>query len=121
MLSSVRVLFGEQGVWGPDTGHGKQRATPGILQGARGGRGAAGSSLPSHAARAGLPTLLHLSLAASPPRCHRVLLALALRGLAYRHVGIVQLQDNPTKARRGGWVFGPESPDPLFPGSKDLW
>lgn len=54
------------------------------------------------------------------PWCHRVLLALALRGLAVRHVGVVNMLDDPTKARRGGWVFGSACPDPLY-GAADLW
>lgn len=54
------------------------------------------------------------------PWCHRVLLALALRGLAVRHVAVVRLEDDPTRARRGGWVFSKSSPDPVF-GAADLW
>ncbi|PNW72916.1 hypothetical protein CHLRE_14g611517v5 [Chlamydomonas reinhardtii] len=31
-----------------------------------------------------------------------------------------RLEDDPTRARRGGWVFGAADPDPVF-GAADLW
>ncbi len=70
----------------------------------------------------------HLYLGNACPWCHRVALALVLRGLARPsggagsapHVTVSRLVDDPTKARRGGWVFGADSPDPLF-GARDLW
>ena len=53
------------------------------------------------------------------PWCHRVLLTLALRGLA-GHISYSRLRDEPEHATRGGWVFGRDEPDPVF-GAKDLW
>jgi putative glutathione S-transferase len=56
--------------------------------------------------------------ARAPPRCHRVLLALALRGLSGA-IGVTRLLDEPERATRGGWVM-PRGGDPVF-GAKDLW
>ncbi|GBF94142.1 glutathione-dependent reductase [Raphidocelis subcapitata] len=50
--------------------------------------------------------------------CHRVALALALRGLS-GSVRVVALRDEPERATRGGWVM-PPSGDPVF-GARDLW
>lgn len=50
------------------------------------------------------------------PWCHRVKLALALRGLEDDFI-IIQAVDAPEKASRGGWVF--DSPEPVF-GCRDL-
>ncbi|GFR42702.1 hypothetical protein Agub_g3625, partial [Astrephomene gubernaculifera] len=36
------------------------------------------------------------------------------------HVGLTWLEDDPTRARRGGWVLGARDPDPVF-GARDLW
>ncbi|KAJ9506260.1 hypothetical protein QJQ45_014132 [Haematococcus lacustris] len=36
------------------------------------------------------------------------------------HVSITQLADDPTRARRGGWVFDASEPDPVW-GAQDLW
>ncbi|KAL6755645.1 putative glutathione S-transferase [Haematococcus lacustris] len=36
------------------------------------------------------------------------------------HVSITQLADDPTRARRGGWVFDASDPDPVW-GAQDLW
>jgi hypothetical protein len=36
------------------------------------------------------------------------------------HITVVRVIDDPTKARRGGWVFGGEDPDPVW-GAQDLW
>ncbi|KAK3288051.1 hypothetical protein CYMTET_4461 [Cymbomonas tetramitiformis] len=52
------------------------------------------------------------------PWCHRVLLVLAIRGLR-GDVGVGELQDNPEKATRGGWVF-PGMKDPVS-GCRDLY
>jgi glutathionyl-hydroquinone reductase len=51
------------------------------------------------------------------PWCHRVLLALAVRGLAGT-ISITHLLDEPERATRGGWIMG--KPEPVF-GAKDLW
>lgn len=50
------------------------------------------------------------------PWCHRVLLALIVRGLL-PSVTLVNMTDDPERASRGGWVF--EGPDPIF-GCSDL-
>ena len=50
------------------------------------------------------------------PWCHRVLLALILRGLL-PGVMVINAADDPERASRGGWVF--DSPDPVF-GAADL-
>ncbi len=92
----------------------------------------------------------HVYLGNACPWCHRVAIALVLRGLALpppthtatpqassasssaaapgrvvpqqqqQHVTVTRLLDDPTRARRGGWVFGAADPDPLF-GAADLW
>lgn len=88
----------------------------------------------------------HVYLGNACPWCHRVAIALVLRGLALpppthtstqpppaaagapgrvvpqqqQHVTVTRLLDDPTRARRGGWVFGSADPDPLF-GAADLW
>ncbi|MEW5299857.1 MAG: hypothetical protein WDW36_002831 [Sanguina aurantia] len=61
----------------------------------------------------------HLYLGNACGWCHRVLLTLVLRGLA-GHVSVSQLTDDAEKARRGGWVFDAQNPDPVF-GAQDLW
>lgn len=53
------------------------------------------------------------------PWCHRTVLAVKLLGLEDA-VGVTVLEDDPTKARRGGWVFGAKNPDPLL-GCSDLF
>ena len=50
------------------------------------------------------------------PWCHRVMLALVLRGLL-PHVGVTHAVDDAERASRGGWVF--DTPDPVF-GARDL-
>lgn len=52
------------------------------------------------------------------PWCHRAKLAVAVRG-AEALVRVVELDDDPAKARRGGWSFSAENPDPVF-GAADL-
>ncbi|KAG2492999.1 hypothetical protein HYH03_008663 [Edaphochlamys debaryana] len=90
----------------------------------------------------------HLYLGNACPWCHRVAIAAVLRGhfrpasftsgsssapangdpkagakagpgggLA---VSYTRLEDDPTRARRGGWVLSAADPDPLF-GAADLW
>mmetsp|Transcript_55092 Transcript_55092/g.165041 ORF Transcript_55092/g.165041 Transcript_55092/m.165041 type:complete len:285 (-) Transcript_55092:408-1262(-) len=53
--------------------------------------------------------------------CHRAVLAASLRSASPTEVGITRLVDDPTKASRGGWIFGPSPSqrDPLF-GCADL-
>eukprot|EP00471_Norrisiella_sphaerica_P003741 CAMPEP_0184490604 /NCGR_PEP_ID=MMETSP0113_2-20130426/18289_1 /TAXON_ID=91329 /ORGANISM="Norrisiella sphaerica, Strain BC52" /LENGTH=420 /DNA_ID=CAMNT_0026874555 /DNA_START=101 /DNA_END=1363 /DNA_ORIENTATION=- len=50
------------------------------------------------------------------PWCHRVLLVKALRGIPNDVLPHTALIDDPTKASRGGWVFGEslEMRDPVF-------
>ncbi|KAG2423393.1 hypothetical protein HXX76_015358 [Chlamydomonas incerta] len=80
----------------------------------------------------------HLYLGNACPWCHRVALAAVLRGwfrplpaaLGLPAAGAgagpralmtyTRLEDDPTRARRGGWVFGAADPDPVF-GATDLW
>jgi glutathionyl-hydroquinone reductase len=50
------------------------------------------------------------------PWCHRVALALALRGLT-NNITVIRAIDDPERASRGGWVFN--SPEPAF-GARDL-
>jgi putative glutathione S-transferase len=50
------------------------------------------------------------------PWCHRVALALALRGLT-SNITVIRAIDDPERASRGGWVFN--DPEPAF-GAKDL-
>ena len=52
------------------------------------------------------------------PWCHRTTIARALRG-AEAMVTVVVMDDDPTKARRGGWSFSAGAPDPVF-GAPDL-
>eukprot|EP00798_Chlamydomonas_sp_ICE-L_P000006 gene6-12814_t len=61
----------------------------------------------------------HLYMGNACPWCHRVMLAMVLRGLT-SHISVTRLASDPSKARRGGWIFNPQSPDPLF-NSQDLW
>lgn len=58
----------------------------------------------------------HVYVGNACPWCHRVVLALALRGLSPL-VSTSSLTDDPERASRGGWVF--DSPDPVF-GARDL-
>ena len=50
------------------------------------------------------------------PWCHRVMLALVLRGLL-PHIGVTHAVDDAERASRGGWVF--DAPEPVF-GARDL-
>ena len=54
----------------------------------------------------------HVYLGNACPWCHRVGIALALRG-QLEDVGVTRLEDDPEKASRGGWCFDPQHPDPL--------
>ncbi len=58
----------------------------------------------------------HLYVGNACPWCHRVLLALILRGLL-PSVSVTHAEDDPERASRGGWVFN--APDAAF-GCKDL-
>ena len=49
-------------------------------------------------------------------RCHRVVLAVLLRGLT-GHVAVTMAIDDAERASRGGWVFN--TPEPVY-GAKDL-
>lgn len=59
----------------------------------------------------------HVYVGNACPWCHRVLLALVVRGLL-AHISVSYVEDAPEKATRGGWYF--KSIDPIF-GAKDLW
>ena len=58
----------------------------------------------------------HLYIGNACPWCHRVLLALIVRGLL-PHISYTVAADDPERASRGGWVF--DTPEPVF-GCKDL-
>ncbi|CAL5225669.1 g8532 [Coccomyxa viridis] len=58
----------------------------------------------------------HLYVGNACPWCHRVLLALIVRGLL-PHISYTVAADDPERASRGGWVF--DTPEPVF-GMKDL-
>eukprot|EP00887_Chlorella_sp_A99_P002660 scaffold6.g2660.t1 len=62
------------------------------------------------------PGRYHLYVGNPCPWCHRVLLALAVLGLAPA-ISFSWLVDDPERASRGGWVF--EGRDPVF-GCRDL-
>lgn len=53
----------------------------------------------------------HLYVGNACPWCHRVLMAVALRGLD-RHIGIIECISDAERASRGGWVF--DEPEPVF-------
>lgn len=63
------------------------------------------------------PGRYHVYVGNACPWCHRVLLALAVTGLAGQAVGYSCATDDPERASRGGWVF--EGRDPVF-GCRDL-
>lgn len=58
----------------------------------------------------------HLYVGNACPWCHRVLLALIIRGLL-PHISFTMAIDDPERASRGGWVF--DQPEPVF-NAKDL-
>lgn len=58
----------------------------------------------------------HVYLGNACPWCHRVMLALVLRGLL-PHIGVTHAVDDAERASRGGWVF--DTPEPVF-GARDL-
>ncbi len=62
----------------------------------------------------------HLYLGNACPWCHRAILAVILRGYSNDQITITQLGSDPTKARRGGWIFTQQNPDPVW-GAADLW
>ncbi|KAK9916212.1 hypothetical protein WJX75_000127 [Coccomyxa subellipsoidea] len=53
----------------------------------------------------------HLYVGNACPWCHRVLLALIVRGLL-PHISYTMAVDDPERASRGGWVF--DQPEPVF-------
>ena len=55
----------------------------------------------------------HLYTGNPCPWCHRVRLAAQLRKVTREEMGQTLLVDDPIKASRGGWVFGPKEKDPL--------
>lgn len=65
------------------------------------------------------PGRYHVYLGNACPWCHRVLLALALRGLGDGGVTFSRAADDPERASRGGWVFDEPAGDPIF-GCRDL-
>ena len=58
----------------------------------------------------------HVYLGNACPWCHRVMLALVLRGLL-PHISVTNAVDDAERASRGGWVF--DTPEPVF-GARDL-
>lgn len=58
----------------------------------------------------------HIYVGNACPWCHRVLIAIVLRGLL-DHVSFTFAADDPERASRGGWVF--DTPEPIF-GASDL-
>ena len=58
----------------------------------------------------------HVYVGNACPWCHRVLLALIVRGLL-PHISYTIAADDPERASRGGWVF--DTPEPVF-GRNDL-
>lgn len=71
-------------------------------------------------AAAATPNSYALYVGNACPWCHRVLLALALRGNPSL-VRVVELLDDPERATRGGWVIAPPATsDPVF-GARDLY
>ena len=51
------------------------------------------------------------------PWCHRVTIALQLRGLLGDSITCTRLADDPERASRGGWCFDASDPDPLCGGA----
>lgn len=61
------------------------------------------------------PGRYHLYTGNPCPWCHRVVLAMKLLGLTSpHHIGWTELEDNPRKASRGGWIFAEARPDTDF-------
>ena len=65
------------------------------------------------------PGRYHLYLGNACPWCHRVRIVLALQGLEAL-ITYTLMGSDPTIARRGGWIFTKDNPDP-FLGAADLW
>ena len=61
----------------------------------------------------------HLYYGNPCPWCQRAVLAVYWLGL-HEEIGITRLEDNPTKASRGGWIFSDSERDRLFGGCRDL-
>lgn len=74
------------------------------------------------------PGRYHLYVGNECPWCHRVLLGLAIRGLANKDgspdngapITFTLLTADPERASRGGWVLAREAPDRIFPAATDL-
>ena len=64
-------------------------------------------------------TRYHLYTGNPCPWCHRAVLARSLLDLE-NSIGWTELEDNPRKASRGGWIFASARPDRIFGGCKDL-
>jgi putative glutathione S-transferase len=55
----------------------------------------------------------HVYVGNACPWCHRVTIALALRGQLGEAITYTVLSDDPGRASRGGWCFEASDPDPL--------
>ncbi|CAM9465537.1 unnamed protein product [Discosporangium mesarthrocarpum] len=60
----------------------------------------------------------HVYVGNACPWCHRVTLAIVMRGLG-GSVSFSSMEDDPERASRGGWAFTAKKPDPVF-GCNDL-
>ncbi|CAM9571059.1 unnamed protein product [Chrysoparadoxa australica] len=60
----------------------------------------------------------HVFLGNACPWCHRISIAIALRGLS-EHISLSYMSDDPERASRGGWAFTDDFIDPVF-GCSDL-
>lgn len=80
---------------------------------------------PTYTFRSATPTLAtdvgryHLYTGNPCPWCHRAVLAMRLLDLK-EQIGWTELEDNPRKASRGGWIFAASRPDRVFGGCRDL-
>ncbi|CAM9160868.1 unnamed protein product [Choristocarpus tenellus] len=55
----------------------------------------------------------HVYIGNACPWCHRVVLAIIMRGLT-DSISFSIMDDDPEKASRGGWAFTKKRPDPVF-------